>query len=235
MESFKSPAEPAQSLATIDANTQQLASRSTNILSIAEGFTCNDRDAFVAGSERLRDIKELQTTLEARRTSVTGPMNTALRTINDWFRAPVAALDKAEKAYKFKLAEFRDKERQEVERQRRENERKAREEQDELDRRARAAAAKGNAEKAQELATRAAAVKPAAPDLAPISAAGVSFAEQWEFEVVDASLIPRQMMSIDLSKIGQLVRALKNKEAAEAACPGIRVFSRAKVGARSLR
>jgi hypothetical protein len=234
MDSFHN-APPTAALATIDAGTQQLADRTPNILSIAEGFDCVDRDAFVAGSERLREIKDLQKRLEERRTSVTGPLNTALRNINDWFRGPVAALVKAEQAYKYKLAAFQDKERKEVDRQKREAEEKARQDREELERRARAAAAKGNTAKAEELVARADAVVPAPPELAPIKAAGVSFSEQWEFEVVDASLIPRAMMTIDLAKIGQLVRALKNKETAEAAVPGIKVFSRPKVGARALR
>lgn len=235
MESFRTPAEPVQTLATIDASTHQLAGRTANILSIAEGFNCVDRDAFVHGSERLREIKEMQKTFEARRTSVTGPLNTALRNINDWFRNPVAALTKAEAAYKYKLAAFQQKERDEVERQRRENERKAREEQEELDRRAKAAAAKGNTEKAQALQARADSVVPAAPDLAPVKAAGMSFGETWEFTVTDAQKIPREFLSIDLAKIGNYVRAIKNKEVAEKTCPGIEVRSVPKVSARALR
>jgi hypothetical protein len=232
---FNNDSQPITTLATIDANTQQLAERAPNILQIAISFECGDRDAFIAGSQRLREIKELQKLLEQRRTSVTGPLNTALHTINDWFRHPVAALANGERIYKHKLAEFQEKERHEAERQRREAEAKAAQERDELNRRAAAAEAKGKTEKAQELTARAETVVSEAPALAPVKAAGMSFGEQWEFEVVDASKIPRAMMSIDMAKIGQLVRALKNKAASEEAVPGIRVFSRPKVGARALR
>jgi len=51
---------------------------------------------------------------------------------------------------------------------------------------------------------------------------GVSFRTIYDFEIVNASLIPRQFLSPDLVKIGGVVRSLK--EATQ--IPGVKVFSR---------
>lgn len=52
--------------------------------------------------------------------------------------------------------------------------------------------------------------------------AGVSFMEVWEFEIVDENLIPREYLTIDTKKIGQVVRATKGTFS----IPGIRIYSR---------
>lgn len=49
---------------------------------------------------------------------------------------------------------------------------------------------------------------------------GVSYRENWQFEIVDAAAIPRDYLCPDLSKIGKVVKALKGT----AAIPGVRVF-----------
>ena len=51
---------------------------------------------------------------------------------------------------------------------------------------------------------------------------GVSFRTIWDFEIINASLIPRQFLSPDLVKIGGVVRSLK--EATQIA--GVKVFPR---------
>jgi len=51
---------------------------------------------------------------------------------------------------------------------------------------------------------------------------GVSFRTIWDFEIINASLIPRQFLSPDLIKIRGVVRSLKETTR----IPGIKVFSR---------
>lgn len=58
---------------------------------------------------------------------------------------------------------------------------------------------------------------------------GISFTTVWHFQIVDVNQIPRDYMMPDEKKIGEVVRALKDK----ADIPGIRVFSEQQVGARS--
>src|SRR5690606_37870114 len=50
----------------------------------------------------------------------------------------------------------------------------------------------------------------------------------WKFEIVDASLIPREYLCPDEKKIGAIVKGFKDATN----IPGVRVFSQTKVGAR---
>jgi hypothetical protein len=50
---------------------------------------------------------------------------------------------------------------------------------------------------------------------------GLSYREDWKFEIVDATVLPREYLIPDESKIGKIVRALK----ATTYIPGVRVFS----------
>lgn len=66
-------------------------------------------------------------------------------------------------------------------------------------------------------------VAPVAKRKAAPKVKGVSIRKVWTFEVVDAAKIPRQFLTIDESKIGQVVRAMKGE--AEKLIPGIRVIA----------
>jgi len=224
-----------QELARIDNSTQELAGKSDFYVIDAEGYVCRDRPSFAIGATALRAVKDLQKELEARRVSVTGPINEALRTINGWFKGPVEKLNQAERAYKGKMAAFELAEQDRIRREQIEADRRAKEEREEFERRALAALEKGNEKKAEELIHRAEEVVPALPETAPIKAAGVSFGTKWDFKVTEAGRIPREYLVPDLAKIGQIVRALKNKEMAEAQIPGITVFSSAQVSSRGSR
>jgi hypothetical protein len=54
---------------------------------------------------------------------------------------------------------------------------------------------------------------------------GVASRQNWKFRFVDPNRVPRPYMMPDEVKIGQMVRATKDKKAAEAMCPGIEVWS----------
>jgi hypothetical protein len=51
--------------------------------------------------------------------------------------------------------------------------------------------------------------------------AGLSYRETWSFEIVDANAIPREYLVPDMTRIGQVARALKG----DARIPGVRVYS----------
>lgn len=61
---------------------------------------------------------------------------------------------------------------------------------------------------------------PAVPE-APRSA-GAAVRDNWEFEVVDPSAVPRTYLTVDEVKIGKVVRALKG----QIEIPGVRIFNR---------
>lgn len=233
--SFQPASQPVpRTLATIDGETNQLALSATDLAHRSATYTCPDRDAFRAGGEDLRTIAGMLKKLEDKRTSVTGPLNDALRNINAWFTAPREALQGAKKKIGERMAQFEKAERDRETKAQAEAEQKARENREELQRRAAIAAAKGNEAKAQELATRATEVVAAKVDIVAPKAAGVNtFGDVWEFEVIDKNKLPSQYLQADLVKIGQMVRALKDKEHAEAQIPGIRVTSRPRIAVRS--
>jgi len=199
----------SQPLATIDASTQQLAESAQSAVILAKGFKIVERSGFTIAAERLRSIKAVQKQLEEKRTSVTGPLNEALRSINGWFKSPMQYLADAELIYKREMATFSAEEERIARVEAAKAAEKARLEQEELQRRAAKAAEAGKAEKAAELEARAADVVPEKPAFVPAKAKGIGISERWTFHVVDPAKVPREFLVVDEAKIGQLVRAMK--------------------------
>lgn len=215
-------------------DVDQMNSATSNWLTYVNGAQILSRDSFFVGAEDLRTIKAFQKTLEDKRTKITGPLNESLRSINDLFRDPMAQLKAAESGLKVKLGNFERQEREREEAERKAAQRKADEEKAELARRAAKAEAQGKVEKAQELAARAQEVQVAAPAIVPVKAAGTSFGEKWEFEIIDGTQLPIEFLVPNLAKIGQTVRAMKSVDAcAKLLGPGVRVWSSVQVSARA--
>lgn len=111
-----------------------------------------------------------------------------------------------------------------------EGRRKAQEEADRIRREAaeRAAAekAKADAEQArirEEAARKQAELEAAAPPpVARVETKGISTREDWDFEVVDVNLVPREFLTIDESKLRRYAKAMK----VDANVPGVRFFSK---------
>jgi hypothetical protein len=223
---------PHTELGGVDAETQALARRTPDIVSIAHAFNVTSREEFLEGAKRLRNVKDLWDRLEEKRTSVTAPLNNAMRIFNGWFRTPLDQLKYAENVYKTKMGEFERAEQERERKARAEAERKVREEREELERRAEAARAKGNEEKAAALEHRATSVVAEVPDIIAPKAKGMGFGSDWTFEVTDASKLPREYLAPDLPKIRLMVKALKNKEHAERQIPGITVTEVPRVSVR---
>lgn len=58
--------------------------------------------------------------------------------------------------------------------------------------------------------------------------AGISYRTAWKFEIVDPNAVPREYLTVDESKIGGVVRALKG----ETKIAGVRVYSEKTVAGR---
>jgi len=156
---------------------QQVTSEIADLESFARDYRVTTAEQYQAGSADLQRVKAAQKRLEETRTGITGPMNAALKRVNDFFRAPAERLTTIERTIKAQLVQFADeqerirreeqrkadeaarKERERLEAQAREAERKAREKADADRRAAEAAAAAGRAEEAAKLAARAAATE----------------------------------------------------------------------------
>lgn len=84
-----------------DASTAVvLAGQAQAALTSATELVIDSPTMYELASDELKNIKGLQKTVEEKRTSITGPLNAALKAVNDLFRAPKEYLDKAEAACK---------------------------------------------------------------------------------------------------------------------------------------
>jgi colicin import membrane protein len=77
-----------------------LATKAQNALASASDFVIDSHTMFELASEDLMQVKGLQKEVEAKRTSITGPLNQAVKAVNDLFRSPKDYLDKAEATLK---------------------------------------------------------------------------------------------------------------------------------------
>ena len=159
-----------------------------------------DSDSDLAwAAERLKDAKVRFNELEAQRTAITGPLLTAKVGVDGLFKPLTTALSQAEQILKMKIAAFT---------QRREDER----------RQVMAASA----------AEHAAGGIPTAIIPAPAQATGISVRKVWDFEVLDAAVVPRHLCIPD----PKLIEALIPKEGEPPQVPGVRFFQRDQVAAR---
>ena len=77
-----------------------LAGKAQSALASANDFVIDSHTMFELASDDLMQIKSLQKEVEEKRTSITGPLNQAVKAVNDLFRAPKEYLDKAEATIK---------------------------------------------------------------------------------------------------------------------------------------
>lgn len=125
-------------------------------------------------AEMLRDVKAKFNLLEEKRTSITKPMNAALRAVNALFKPPQEALEKCEKILKQKIAGYLQAK-------------------EDANRELLLAAAE--AETLEEASLALATVEVVQ---APT---GVSVRQVWKFEIINEGLVPVEYWSVDASKI----------------------------------
>lgn len=147
-----------------------LTGKAQMALAGAQAVVIDSPTMYEIASADLMQVKALAKQVEEQRTSITGPLNQALKSVNELFRAPKEYLQSAETALKGALLTYdreqarkadearraaedaARRERQRVEAEAREAERAAREEAERLARQAEAAAAAGDKAMAEQLA-----------------------------------------------------------------------------------
>lgn len=156
---------PLAAIHAPDAN--QLNTRAHAALTMVESMVIDSQETYDLAADELKAIKSKSTTLETQRTAITGPINKALKAVNDLFRGPAQYLEQAEKIIKTKMLTYSAEQERIAAEERRKAEALVRAEQERLAREAAAkeAAAKaeadalmaaGNAEKAAEVQANAA-------------------------------------------------------------------------------
>jgi hypothetical protein len=211
-------------LRIVEPEITDLQSASGDMVGHAAMLVVKDDASFSSGGEMLLEIKRISKNVEERFKEPVSLANKAHKALTALRDSVLAPFGQAETTIKRKLGTYQEA----IERQRREE--------DERNRREALAKAEAEriakAEKEMDKGDLKAAEKTLAAPLAPIVSrvetpeapkmAGLSFRDEWKFEITDPDAIPREYLMIDESKLRKVVKAL-GKTAAN--IPGIRVFS----------
>lgn len=126
-----------------------LAGKAQRALKNAETLVIDSPTMYELAADDLKKVKSLAKDVEEKRTAITGPLNQAVKAVNDLFRSPKEFLQNAENTIKGAMLTYDREQQRKAEEARREAERKAREERDRIE-----AEARETARKAQEEADR---------------------------------------------------------------------------------
>lgn len=83
-----------------------LGQQAQRALTNASDFTVDSDDMLEVAAVDLRAVKTLQKKVEEQRTSITGPLNQAVKAVNDLFRAPAQYLQDAESTLKASMLTY---------------------------------------------------------------------------------------------------------------------------------
>lgn len=230
-----------------------LADKASKLFAVAQAYKVNSPAMFEAAGEDLKAIKAQAKVIEETRTSITGPLNAALKNVNDLFRAPAKFCADAEALLKGAMTTFT------IEEQRKEREAQAAREAEAVKERQRLAAeaaaaqkladeaaAAGDIAKAEELqeqaqaSTSEASLIASMPATAPTQTkvAGISMRDVWGAEVTDlkalvqavaAGTVPLEAIAADIKFLGNQARALKGN----LNYPGVRAVNTPTMAARA--
>lgn len=216
-----------------------LTDRAQKALGFIKEFQIACAEDYGMAADELKAIKGKAAALENQRTGITGPINNALRAINDLFRGPAALLDEAERTLKAKMLAWDQEQRRIADEARRKAEAEAAAERQRLaaeaeakrreaEQQAAAAAAaiaagneqaaamaKAAADRAQAEASAAATTSQlvvAAPPAAadPVKVRGISTATRLDFEVTELAALLLHIVKGKADRLQQ--RALAHPE-----------------------
>lgn len=226
-------AVPKPEQALVDSADRFLASAKASYAIIKTG------DMYEAAAIDLQSIKTAQKALEDKRTSAVGPLNGVVKTINDWFRKPTAALADAEAVIKRGMIGYQN----EQERIRREQEARAaeqlRKDRERLEAQAAKAAAAGKSEKADAILQNAA-MLPTSVEIASAAprVSGISGRSTWQAAVKDKAAFLKyvaehpewtHLVDVNMPALNGLARSQKSA----LALPGIEAVEVQGIAARA--
>ncbi len=200
---------PLAQIAAPDAAA--INTRAQSALAMVESMVIDSPDTYELAADELKAIKSKAKAIEDQRTAITGPINKALKAVNDLFRAPSQYLEQAEKIIKGKMISYTTEQERIAAEARRKAEAALRAEQERIAREAAAAAAAaeaeaekllaaGDVEQAAEVQANAAIEAASAATLAEVMTApvveapvakvsGVSMRGVWKAEVTDKAAL----------------------------------------------
>ncbi len=205
-----------------NGEVKELSEKSTQLEKYLVGVQVSTVAQYEEISQKLKEVKGYYKRLDEKEKSFTAPLNQVKSAIIDFFRKPKDTMVKVEAVFK-KALDVYDAEQARIAREAQARlDEQARLEREKLEKQAAAAAAKGKTEKADILLTKAALVSAPVVEVQKVVVAGQSTRIDWDFEIVNASEIPREYLMADEVKIRKMVRAFKE----DAKIPGIRTFSK---------
>ncbi len=248
-------------LAAIETpNAAVMNTRAQSALAMVQSMVIDSSETYELAADELKAIKAKAKTIEEQRVSITGPINKALKAVNDLFRAPGEYLEQAEKIIKGKMLAYTTEQQRIADEERRRAEAVIKAEQDrlareaaELEKAAKAEAEKllaaGDTEKAAEVEA-AAAIESAslsatalvmtapAPQVVPAKAAGISTRSVWKATcenkaalIAFAAANPQFQNLLDVNQTALNQLAKAMRDTLE--IPGVRVYEEKQLASRS--
>lgn len=198
-----------------------LAGKAQRALKNAQSLVIDSLNMYQLASADLMAVKALAKDVESKRTAITGPLNQAVKAVNDLFRAPKEYLESAEIALKGALITYDREQKRKADEIRREAERKAREERERIEAEAREAARKAH-EEADRIAAEAAAAAAAgdATKAAELEQAAISTAEAGAVEARSIALTAELVTAapVPLASAAPKVSGLSTRKNWKARC-----------------
>lgn len=199
-------------------------------LTMAESIIIDSPTMYGEAAEEVKSIKRKIAELDTRRKEITGPLDVAKKSVMDLFRAPTEMLEKASKILG-KAMEHYDAEQDRLRRERQALlDAEARKERERLAEEAAKLAEAGRTEEAAVKLETAAVISAPAADTEAVKAAGISFTERWQAEVVDIVALcryvadnpdQRALVTANQVALNGMARALKGSMK----IPGVKAIS----------
>ncbi|UIF90903.1 hypothetical protein [Cupriavidus sp. UYPR2.512] len=221
--------ELLKSLATLTApKADDLLADANASHEIAHAMVIDSDEMFEFAGKELQDISTKISALEEKRMAITRPMDAAKKAVMALFSPAIERLTEGKVFINNGMLVYTRKKQAEAAEAQRKADAAAAAERAKIQQRAERAEASGKVEKAEDLRELAATTVAPVVRIEAAKVKGVSIKANWQFEVTDPSLIPREFLMVDEKKIGQVVKAMK--EATN--IPGIRVWDAGTVSAR---
>ena len=224
---------------TLPAPNDAQFSHADRAIAIADDYVIDSPDMYSLAAEEVVEFTRIWNELETRRTSITGPLNVALKNANALF-APIQARVKAAKdLLGRRMADYQERERRRIAQENAARETLARVEREKIEAAAKVAAAAGRIEEAY--AVRQTAELVSAPISTPIRSvakvAGVSTRETWSAECLDLAALVQyvakhpehlNLLQVNTTALNGLARSHKDAFKID----GVRFFSKGGVAVR---
>lgn len=199
----------------------ELETKALSLRDQAKGIAIKNDDDFRQGGDFLKGILALKKEILGVFDPIVEQAHKAHKAATDAKKKALAPVEDAERIIKGSLSGYQ-LEQERARRQLQEEERlRVEAEKEAIESAAKELADAGEYTAAKALIREEYDIKPVAPALATPKQEGISFRDNWRFQIVDISKIPPEYLIVDEKAIGAVVRAMKEKTN----IPGVRVYA----------